>query len=351
MSTKYFRLLASFAIISAVGLVSPTVSFAQSQLDATQASVVAPPGEIQESTLTARSENGNSIIHALPSVQFRNSLPQSDSGPLLYHSGGSIMQPSVTIYPVFWTPSHLQNGAGSGLSSHYESVQANMLADYIGHGIGNINTQYFQTISGHTTYIQNKGGFGSAFVDTGAYPSSGCRDGVTGTNCMNDLQIQAEVVKVINFAHLSGGLNKIIMIFTGTGEGSCFKSDGKSCAYTNFCAYHSHLVHNGQTYAYSNQPYGDPRFCQIGGAPSPNNDLAADTAATAASHELSEAITDPLGNAWFTSQGNENGDLCAFKYGPLTWFGVANQMWNGHFYLLQTEFDNHDRGCFEVGPA
>jgi hypothetical protein len=50
-----------------------------------------------------------------------------------------------------------------------------------------------------------------------------------------------------------------------------------------------------------------------------------------ASHEFTEAITDPELNAWFTAQGNEIGDhLCAYDYGLFyNWDGGnANQMWN-----------------------
>ena len=86
-------------------------------------------------------------------------------------------------------------------------------------------------------------------------------------------------------------------------------------------------------------------------APSPNLDPVADAAATVASHELTEATTDPLGNAWFSSFGNEIGDLCAYKYGTLTWDSTnANEMWNGNFYLLQQEYDNHVGDCVQVGP-
>jgi hypothetical protein len=62
----------------------------------------------------------------------------------------------------------------------------------------------------------------------------------------------------------------------------------------------------------------------------------------AASHELTEAVTDPELNAWYTSQGNEIGDLCAYNYGTNSWDSAkANQMWNGRFYELQMEFDKH----------
>jgi hypothetical protein len=111
-------------------------------------------------------------------------------------------------------------------------------------------------------------------------------------------------------------------------------------------------------------PYADPEFCQAPGTPSPNGNPAADTAMTAASHEITEAQTDPLADAWFTAfpLGYEIGDLCAYDYGPLQGWdgGKANQNWNGHFYELQAEFDNHAYaksspkgagfGCSQVGP-
>jgi hypothetical protein len=69
------------------------------------------------------------------------------------------------------------------------------------------------------------------------------------------------------------------------------------------------------------------------------------------SHELTEAITDPLANAWYTAQGLEIGDLCGYQYGPNTWDNnMANQMWDGAFYELQQEYNNQTNMCVDVGP-
>ena len=369
--TRYVRLLARFTVIGAAGILLPAVLCAQeglsvlavgsAQQELSRAASTNLQGELSNrftdaagilpsSPLTQETSSGR--IHMTPTTDFYKSLPQADNGPLLYHAGGAVMNPSVTIYPIFWVPAHLQNGGATGMTNHYQAVQFTMLSDYPGHGLDNNNTQYFQTIGGTTTFIQNKGGVGQGFLDTGAYPASGCNDKATPGNCLNDSQIQAEVVKVLNFAHLSGGLNKIFMVFTSSGEGSCHSAASTSCAYVQYCAYHGFFKIGATPVIYSNHPFGTTNGCQVPGAPSPNGDPNADAAATGASHELTEAITDPLLNAWFTSQGNEIGDLCAFKYGPLSWdSGKANEMWNGHFWLLQTEFDNHDHGCFQVGPS
>lgn len=339
------RMLA--AIFSTALLLVSTSANAQ---DFPQSSINVGADQAPQSLLNVGSNDH--FIHILPPPSSGEALQaNADTGPLLYHSGGSVMNPSVTTYAIFWVPAKLQNGAATGMTTHYRSVQTNMLGDYAGHGLGNINTQYYQKSGTSTTYIQNKGGFGAAFLDTAAYPKSGCSDSATPGNCLTDAQIRAEVTKIMNFAKLTGGLDKIFLVYTSSGEGSCFDSGSTSCAYTQYCAYHSFFNVGTTPVVYANEPFGNTSACQIKGVPSPNNDPPADAAATSASHELSEAITDPKLNAWFTASGNENGDLCAYNYGSLTWDGgKANQMWNGRFYLLQQEFSNHTNRCLQVGP-
>jgi hypothetical protein len=295
-----------------------------------------------------------SNVHILPTPTAVHSLLQSAapppaSGPLLYHSGGSIM-PSAEIYVIFWVPPHLQNGGTTSMPAAYQNIQTRLMSDYPADGIDNNNTQYYQTIGGVTTYIGNVGGFGGSYVDTSLYPASACTDTVTPGNCITDAQIQAEIKKVMGIKGWTGGLNHIFVLYTSSGEGSCFNASSTSCAYTQYCAYHGYI--GGRTpIIYANMPYGVTTYCQVAGTPSPNGNPAADTAATAASHEVTESITDPLLNAWFTSSGYEIGDLCAYNYGTNTWdAGQANQEWNGHFYELQQEYDNHKSGCVQIGP-
>ena len=298
------------------------------------------------SPLIVRSSDGHAI-HIFPTV---NAALPDDTGPLQYN-GGPVMQATVTTYAIFWVPAKLQTGGTTTLTAHYETVQTNMLRDYAGHGIDNNNTQYYQTTAtGAKQYIQNKGGFGGSYVDTDPYPASGCHDSETPGNCITDAQLETELQKVMTLEGWTGGLNKIFEVFTSTGEGSCFDSSSSSCAYTDYCAYHSYISASSPI-IYSNEPYGNPSFCQVAGTPSPNGDPAADTAVTAATHELTEAITDPELDAWFTLGGSEIGDLCAYNYGANTWDSAkANQMWNGHFYEIQTMYSNHVLGCVRVGP-
>jgi hypothetical protein len=300
------------------------------------------------SSLVVRGSDGRAA-HIFPTVSLAPALPP-DVGPLVYH-GGPVIQSTLTTYAIFWVPAKLQNGGATSMTAHYQTVESNLLRDYEAHGIDNNNTQYYQTTpTGAKQFIQNKGTFGGSYLDTDPYPASGCADSATPGNCITDAQLQTELLKVMGIKGWTGGLTKMFLVFTSSNEGSCFDSTGSSCAYVQYCAYHSYIS-AATPIVYGNEPFGNPSICQSGGTPSPNADPAADTAATAASHEITEAVTDPELDAWFTVGGSEIGDLCAYNYGANTFDSAkANQQWNGRFYELQTEYSNHVLGCVRVGP-
>jgi hypothetical protein len=293
-------------------------------------------------------QDGTTNVHAFPT---RGLAPRvNGTPPLLYH-GGPVMRPRHTFYVILWVPPHLQNGGATSMPASYQNLMKRMVADYSGHGIANMNTEYYQSSARGNLYIQNVGSLGGSYVDTSLYPASGCTDTATPGNCLTDAQIQAEVTKVRGIQGWGNGFDKMFLVFTSSGEGSCFTPASTSCAYVQYCAYHGYFGPASTPTIYSNEPYGNTSVCQAGGVPSPNNNPAADAALTAASHEMSEAITDPELNAWYDSSGYENGDECAYIYGTNKWAaGKANQMWNGHFYELQEEWSNNDFACEQVGP-
>jgi hypothetical protein len=256
----------------------------------------------------------------------------------------------------------LQNGQATGLSASYQNIQTALLQSYPGHGLGSNNTQYYM-VSGNGVFqsidfIQNAGGLAGSYVDTSPYPASGCYDRATPGNCLSDAQIQAEVQKVMALKGWTGGLNHMFFVYTSQGEGSCTSF---GCAYTDYCAYHSYFTDGSTPVIYGSMPYAAAGACQ--GGSSPNGDPAGDAAASVTSHELTEAITDPLLNAWYTEDGEEIGDICAWNYGRNTWAsGTANQYWPISYsnysaftpvtaFELQLEYDNHTASCVSVGPG
>lgn len=295
---------------------------------------------------------GTVHIYATPelSKQIKAQQGTNTLGVLSYH-GGPIMT-GDSFYAIFWIPPTLQNGSATSLSAKYQSVAKRFLADYPYHGIANNSTQYYSTNSG-TKYFVAKGGLAGTYLDTNAYPASGCSDSITPGNCITDAQLQAEITRVMTLNGWTGGLNKMFLVFTSTGEGSCFDSTSSSCAYSQYCAYHGYFGSTTSPTIYANQPYADPSYCYAPpGQQDPNGDIPSDANVNVTSHEITEANTDPELNAWWdTASGAEIGDLCGWTFGVNGWdAGLANQMWNGHFYDLQMEYDNHLGACVQVGP-
>ena len=319
--------------------------------------------------MTFVSPRGN-VAHMMPTVQVKAAIraaanqaqigTDNPGGPLVYHANGPIMGPSgLQVYAIFWNPPHLQIGGATGFSAQYGLPTLISTAWLQSHGLMNVATQYYQTISGTTTYFQNMGGLQAYVVDPGAYPTSGCSDTATPGNCVTDAQIQTKIEAVMSAQGWTGGLGKMFVMFTSSGEGSCFDNTNQSCAYTQYCAYHSSFTFNNQSVIYANIPYGNSNGCQAGGQTTPN-DAAGDLAANVTTHEIMEAATDPFINAWYGSLGgsSEIGDLCNFIFGTNTWGsgnGAGNQMWNGIVMEVQEEYDNHafsqtGTGCVQVGP-
>ncbi|MGH6793716.1 MAG: hypothetical protein ACREDD_00950 [Methylocella sp.] len=344
---------AGFAVGAVFGLQFPDVALAQQSPQASRPRSLADVAKPRLGLPNLNPTSNGHTIHIMPTVKGAAALARlaPDSGPLEY-SGGPIM-PTVNLYAIYWAPPTLQNGTPVTLPVTYKRLQKRLLKDYPQHGIGNITTQYNQT--GPTLYPTNDGDFnGDFFVDTSPYPASTCSDTARPGNCITDANIQAEITKVMGIKGWVGELNNIFLVYTTDGEGSCVDSSSTNCAYTQYCAYHSFFGPTAAPVIYANMPFGDTSACQNFGQPSPNGDAVADAVTSTASHEITESITDPLLNAWFTAMGNEIGDLCAYNYGTNSWNSMvtndANQNWNGHFYELQMEFDNHANGCAQVGP-
>ncbi|MEO8744384.1 MAG: hypothetical protein ABI334_08140 [Candidatus Dormiibacterota bacterium] len=105
--------------------------------------------------------------------------------------------------------------------------------------------------------------------------------------------------------------------------GTMVKLDGgASCS--NFCGYHSD-VRGGLFYAV--MPYPDCSGC-VGGLP------VLDALTSTCSHELCEAITDPVpGQGWYDDANGEIGDICAWRTKQL---GA---------YTVQLEWSNSAGDC------
>lgn len=232
--------------------------------------------------------------------------------------------------------------------ANYEALINQYLTD-VAHDSGgtsnvySINTQYFDG-SGP---IQYQSTFGGSYVAHDPLPANGCDDGQDSV-CLTDPQLQAEIQNVLTARGWHGGTSAMFVLVTPNGVGSCFDGTNQECTTNTYCAYHNSFTNaSGEPVIYANEPYNATISGCDSGA-SPNNDDA-DSTINTLSHEHNEAITDPFGDGWWrTSDGFENGDLCAWDFGtPSAPNADYNQTINGHHYWLQQEWSNIGSACFQ----
>jgi hypothetical protein len=263
------------------------------------------------------------------------------AGQLRYH-GGPVMHTNK-VYSIYWVP------AGYTIANGYRSTIDQFFTDVAADSGKTSNVYWSDTQytdgSGALSYSSSVGG--ASVIDTHTLPASGCTDKYTPV-CLTDAQIQTEIRAVITQNGWAAGPSTVFFLFTAKGIGSCY---GTSCAFSNYCAYHSWIGSGSSVILYANMPYGDtvPAACDAGQHPNGAND--ADATLNVTSHEHNEAITDPQGNAWWDAAGYENGDKCAWIFGGLSGSSGAqyNQTINGHHYFLQEEYSNQTRNCVQSG--
>ena len=308
------------------------------------------------------------------------SSPASTQGNVDYH-GGPVLHAS-TPYFIFWDPGPdtISTGTKARLQQYFSDVAAdsgkssNVFGVLRQYGDSNGIANYSQTWS--TTHFVN---------DTNAYPSTSpdCTDNngsFTEDACLMDSQVQSEVEHEISTQGWPIGIAgsaPIYFVVLPPDVNSCLNApDIGFCADNYFCAYHSYVSDDGNPVTYANIPLigaaQDPKDCQVDGharVQAPNGAPVSDLATSYMAHEDMETVTDPLGDAWWSSiTGNEVADNCVFSgpfdpadgYNPGAWLptlgGSAgagtlfDQIVNGDDYYTQTVWSNGNGDC-EAQPA
>ena len=276
----------------------------------------------------------------------------SSCSPPLAEEGGPVMDSNgadgLTITPIWWQP--------SGGRYVFPSAYENLLDQYV-HDIAaasgstdnvfSVLTEYYQTVDGLKKYITYKFTGGTPIVDTAAFPANGCKPAPGNSACITDSQLRAELRAVTVSHKLPTTMAYYYPVFFPPGV-ETEDSDGSNSV-SDYCGYHKAFGSGSDQTVYADMPY-EASGCDAGQAP--NGNLPADGAVSTFSHELAEAITDPLDSgtsyAWSDGKGNEIGDMCAENFGGALGSTNAskrsgteyNQVINGHKYYVQELFSN-----------
>jgi hypothetical protein len=275
--------------------------------------------------------------------------PFASSSNLVYH-GGPVMT-SNTNYAFYWAP----NGSPAYPAGYQAGVDRYLedLAHDSG-GVQNVDSVAVQYTNSSAEAARYDSHFAGAVLDTDPYPKNGCK---AAAICLTDEQLQTEISSYVAAHSLPKDLAHEYFMLTPPGVESCFTSAGTECSAgaSNgaYCAYHGYIPVTGGTIVYANDPYvgGNPG-CDSGEHP---NDNMSDSALMGGlSHEHNESITDPELDAWYASNGEENGDKCR-TFEATSEFGTAlgtapdgspyNQLINGDEYYYQQEWSNEGSAC------
>lgn len=308
-----------------------------------------------------------------------------DPATFMWHGGPVMGTPEtgpIVVTPIFWHPS------GHPMQNQYTNLISNYLSD-VAHDSG-VHSNVFATMneySGSNGQISYQFRVGRGIDDTGPLPTTDActvgsadatgiyKDGSGYDACVSDNNIQAETERIIAANNLPVDFGHEYVLFLPKHVESCFNpgdststTGGQACTINHYptaayCAYHF-ITQDSTSAVYANMPFpiyqgSVPYTCgsnsqrNFGTIETPNGNPDADTEISPTSHEIMESITDPdTEGGWYDQYFYENGDECAYVYGPS--YGKPGKLYNqtihNHHYLTQEEFSKLDwnatnRGC------
>jgi hypothetical protein len=179
-------------------------------------------------------------------------------------------------------------------------------------------------------------------VSNSVHFAASANDNYSHGKTLTDSAVRAIVAKAITGGSLPSDTNGVYFVLTSAdvNETSGF------C--TTYCGWHTHASIAGADIKYAF--VGNPDRCISACAEQtvgPNGNAGADGMASIIAHELEESVTDPDLNAWFSRQGLENADKCAWTFGStfVTSNGaLANMQLGARQFLIQRNWVNASGG-------
>ena len=241
-------------------------------------------------------------VNPIQIVPLRTEAAAPLKTPHLSYRGGPLMS-AVEVFTFFWGSAWQQSPQSalvSELDGFFDFVLTSSLLDQLAeYGVPGMAI-------GHGSRAGSK-------TLTDAAP------GTTVTDAAIQQLIQRELAADTSLPR--PGANTLYFVFLPPGTSIAL---GSSSSCVNFCGYHSDI--KASTF-YAVMPYPDCSGC-LGG----QSDL--DALTSTCSHELCEAITDPVpGQGWYDDANGEIGDICAWQTKRLG------------SYAVQLEWSNRGQAC------
>jgi hypothetical protein len=227
------------------------------------------------------------------------------SAPQLVYNDGPLLT-AVKVFTVFWGSAWQQpplSATAQGLNAFFNYILTSPLMDQL--------AEY--------STPQQRIGYGShvgTITLTTSDPAATLAD--------SDIQQMLTDQIAANSAFPQPDANALYFVYL---PGGVVVQQGGSSSCQAFCGYHDAFsAQSGQIY-YGVIPYPDCSGCSV-------NLAVLDALTEVSSHELSEAITDPVpGQGWYDQNNGEIGDICAWQ---------TKQVGN---YLVQKEWSNNANAC------
>ncbi len=216
------------------------------------------------------------------------------AGAHLSYNGGPLLT-NVQVYTIFWgthwTSTPVLQTMMNNINGFFKAILVSPLIDQL----AEYNVPAYKI--GHGSLI------GTKAITAGA-PKSTVSD--TSIRAALKSWIAAKTVPKPN-------ANTLYFIYT---EPKVTVSMGGSKSCSSFCGYHNSAGSGSSQTFYAVMPYPSCTGC-LGGL------VALDALTGTSSHELCEAITDPIpGSGWYDNNNGEIGDICAWQFKRVVGYNV-----------------------------
>jgi hypothetical protein len=294
-------------------------------------------------------------------VSFAAASGKADPFPTDVNSNNGPIMQNAKAFLIYWQPwagGYSFTSQGTSGDQFFMSTIKQFFNDLLKTEYFSLAVQYVSLCNGIDVplYCRSSLSFGDSLVDLAKFSESP----------LGEIDILDSIGRalVAKSSWPKGGLSALFFVFLPKGINYCDPMG--NCSGKDFCAEHAATTVHNNTFIYAVMPQvqslgsgcgmytsselGVDRSLSIDQPPFPSfipNQLEADWEIVGVSHELFEAITDPLLNGW--TNPSEIGDPCASMIG-----GLGNTILNdvggnvflhSHQYFVQEIWSNAHHAC------